>query len=179
MAERIIMLFLICAQVITPAKNNTTGECKDFPTPCDVPSGWTTVKSCTNQQTQNSNILFLGKSVSQSDSYGNNKTAQSVDIFLTLPSGSKIIKQNDYSIISEISINGSEFTVKTAGGPGLCAYEDYGSTCNYTDEVLTNKTTNLTIKDLRIWKDSRGVFSLNPQEGSINNYSFFPFLTKK
>lgn len=35
-----------CAQVITPAKNQATGECKDFPTPCDVPSGWTKVESC-------------------------------------------------------------------------------------------------------------------------------------
>ncbi len=30
----------VCAQVITRAKNQQTGEMKDFPTPCDVPSGW-------------------------------------------------------------------------------------------------------------------------------------------
>jgi len=30
----------ICIQVITPAKNSTTGEVRDFPTPCDVPAGW-------------------------------------------------------------------------------------------------------------------------------------------
>jgi hypothetical protein len=30
-----------CTQVITRAKNNKTGEIKDFPTPCDVPDGWT------------------------------------------------------------------------------------------------------------------------------------------
>ncbi|MBU4245782.1 MAG: hypothetical protein KKE71_01950 [Nanoarchaeota archaeon] len=35
-----------CAQVITPAKNQATGECKEFPTPCDVPSGWDKVDSC-------------------------------------------------------------------------------------------------------------------------------------
>jgi len=35
-----------CIQVITPAQNTTTGECKSFPTPCDVPSGWTKVNSC-------------------------------------------------------------------------------------------------------------------------------------
>jgi len=29
-----------CIQVITPAQNPTTGECKNFPTPCDVPAGW-------------------------------------------------------------------------------------------------------------------------------------------
>ena len=36
----------VCVQVITPAKNNTTGECKNYSTPCDVPSGWTKVSSC-------------------------------------------------------------------------------------------------------------------------------------
>lgn len=36
----------VCAQVITPARNQTTGECKQFPTPCDVPEGWTRVSGC-------------------------------------------------------------------------------------------------------------------------------------
>jgi hypothetical protein len=36
----------ICIQVITPAKNPITGECKEFPTPCDVPPGWIPVKNC-------------------------------------------------------------------------------------------------------------------------------------
>lgn len=31
----------VCAQVITPAKDPQTGQCIEFPTPCDVPSGWT------------------------------------------------------------------------------------------------------------------------------------------
>lgn len=36
----------VCIQVITPAKNLQTGECKDFPTPCDVPAGWEKIESC-------------------------------------------------------------------------------------------------------------------------------------
>ncbi len=36
----------MCAQVITSARNSKTGECKDFPTPCDVPEGWEKVASC-------------------------------------------------------------------------------------------------------------------------------------
>lgn len=36
----------ICAQVITPARDPATGACKNFPTPCDVPSGWYKVDSC-------------------------------------------------------------------------------------------------------------------------------------
>jgi len=36
-----------CIQVITPALNPTNGTCINFPTPCDVPSGWKKVESCT------------------------------------------------------------------------------------------------------------------------------------
>lgn len=35
-----------CADVIQPAVNNLTGECREFPTPCQVPSGWTKVPHC-------------------------------------------------------------------------------------------------------------------------------------
>lgn len=35
-----------CIQVIQPAKNPATGECKDFSTPCDVPKGWVKAESC-------------------------------------------------------------------------------------------------------------------------------------
>lgn len=36
----------VCIQVITNARNPFTGECRAFPTPCDVPSGWQVVASC-------------------------------------------------------------------------------------------------------------------------------------
>ncbi|MBN2101455.1 MAG: PQQ-binding-like beta-propeller repeat protein, partial [Candidatus Aenigmarchaeota archaeon] len=36
----------ICIQVITPAKNPETGECIEYPTPCDVPQGWIKVDVC-------------------------------------------------------------------------------------------------------------------------------------
>lgn len=36
----------ICAQVMTPARDPKTGECKEFPTPCDVPKDWEKVDSC-------------------------------------------------------------------------------------------------------------------------------------
>ncbi|NOQ37769.1 hypothetical protein GQ472_02665 [archaeon] len=35
-----------CAQVITPARDFNTGECVEYPTPCDVPEGWDVVESC-------------------------------------------------------------------------------------------------------------------------------------
>jgi hypothetical protein len=37
---------IFCIQVVTPAKNPVTGECKEFPTPCDVPPGWVKVEKC-------------------------------------------------------------------------------------------------------------------------------------
>ena len=37
---------LFCAQVVTLAKNPETEECRQYPTPCDVPEGWTTETSC-------------------------------------------------------------------------------------------------------------------------------------
>lgn len=34
----------VCIQVITPARNPDTGEVRDFPTPCDVPTGWEPIR---------------------------------------------------------------------------------------------------------------------------------------
>ena len=36
----------VCVQVIAPAINPLTNECRAFPTPCDVPEGWQRVTSC-------------------------------------------------------------------------------------------------------------------------------------
>jgi hypothetical protein len=35
-----------CLQVITPAYNPVTGECREFSTPCSVPRGWIKVAAC-------------------------------------------------------------------------------------------------------------------------------------
>lgn len=35
-----------CVQVLAPARNPLTNECRVFPTPCDVPDGWVSVGSC-------------------------------------------------------------------------------------------------------------------------------------
>lgn len=47
---------IVCAQVITYARS-TTGECKAFATPCDVPSGWTPDTSCTISTTPSGSPL--------------------------------------------------------------------------------------------------------------------------
>jgi len=38
----------ICIQVITPATNGT--DCVNYPTPCNVPEGWTAVKECPSKE---------------------------------------------------------------------------------------------------------------------------------
>lgn len=35
----------VCIQVITPARNSTTGEIREFPTPCAVPVGWEVIEN--------------------------------------------------------------------------------------------------------------------------------------
>jgi len=35
-----------CIQVLAPARNPLTGECRVFPTPCDIPDGWQRTASC-------------------------------------------------------------------------------------------------------------------------------------
>lgn len=35
-----------CIQVIAPARNPLTNECRNFPTPCDVPEGWVQSSAC-------------------------------------------------------------------------------------------------------------------------------------
>jgi len=37
---------IVCIQVITPAKSPTSTECREFPTPCDVPTNWIKVPQC-------------------------------------------------------------------------------------------------------------------------------------
>lgn len=38
---------VLCAQVITPAVDPVTGQCREFGTPCEVPKSFMTVESCT------------------------------------------------------------------------------------------------------------------------------------
>ncbi len=40
----------VCIQVITWARNSTTRECKQFPTPCALPDGWIADKTCTTSR---------------------------------------------------------------------------------------------------------------------------------
>ena len=69
----------VCGQVVTRACSENTGvrECKDFPTPCDVPAGWTveaappqatcaqvTVRACTTS-TQDTTAYKAGTRVCQ------------------------------------------------------------------------------------------------------------------
>lgn len=50
----------MCAQVITPAKNPSTGEIREFPTPCDVPSNWEKINT-QDEEIDNSTGTLAGK----------------------------------------------------------------------------------------------------------------------
>lgn len=52
----------MCAQVITNAES-PSGECRSFPTPCDVPAGWTTVSNCS--PSANANIGDINSRLQQ------------------------------------------------------------------------------------------------------------------
>lgn len=47
----------VCIQVTAPAKDPATGNCKIFPTPCDVPSNWIKVDNCSISSTSFINVL--------------------------------------------------------------------------------------------------------------------------
>lgn len=40
----------VCAQVVTSVVDPVSGQCRQFPTPCDVPSGWKMVMSCSSEE---------------------------------------------------------------------------------------------------------------------------------
>lgn len=74
--------FRVCAQVITPAVS-PLGECKEFPTPCDVPENWTKVESCPSEekpkeQKQNYIAVIIGSIIILSAAYLYMKYAKSM-----------------------------------------------------------------------------------------------------
>ncbi len=104
------------------------------------------VPSVNNQQIQSSEKLFtLWK-----------------DLALKFPASAKI---NGNSIF----IDNSEFQI-SGGVAGICKDEDFDSSnCRYEDD---KSLTNISV--LRLWKNSMGVFALNPQGiPLVNSTSFF------
>jgi hypothetical protein len=65
----------VCIQVITPAYNpQNPPECKEFPTPCDVPSGWVKTEKCPVKtptlQTPTTQTQTLTEAKVEADDYG-------------------------------------------------------------------------------------------------------------
>lgn len=48
-----------CVEVLTPAVNDQTGELRDFPTPCDVPAGWTLLKTADDSDTKSGQYAYI------------------------------------------------------------------------------------------------------------------------
>jgi hypothetical protein len=65
----------VCIQVITPAYNpQNPSECKEFPTPCDVPQGWIKTEKCPVRtptlQTPTNQTQTLTEAKVEADDYG-------------------------------------------------------------------------------------------------------------
>jgi hypothetical protein len=65
----------LCIQVITPAYNPQNPlECKEFPTPCDVPPGWIKTEKCPVRtptlQTPTTQTQTLTEAIVEADDYG-------------------------------------------------------------------------------------------------------------
>jgi hypothetical protein len=65
----------VCIQVITPAYNpQNPSECKEFPTPCDVPPGWVKTEKCPVKtptlQTPTTQTQTLTEAKVEADDYG-------------------------------------------------------------------------------------------------------------
>lgn len=74
----------VCAQVITNAKSSS-GECKSFSTPCDVPQGWTVVKDCSSNSESSPKSLvgdiktYLEKMRASLKEFRDKKTSEDTD----------------------------------------------------------------------------------------------------
>jgi hypothetical protein len=65
----------VCIQVITPAYNpQNPSECKEFPTPCDIPQGWIKTEKCPVRtptlQTPTTQTQSLTEAKVEADDYG-------------------------------------------------------------------------------------------------------------
>ncbi len=78
-----------CIQVITPAMNPETKECKEFSTPCDVPKGWKKVGNCGSSE--DSQVGFLDRDVVNAIDPATGKCWAFKNSF-EAPSGWKILK---------------------------------------------------------------------------------------
>lgn len=80
---------MVCIQVITPAMNPETKECKEFSTPCDIPKGWKKVGNCGSSE--DSQGSFLDRDVVNAIDPATGKCWAFKNSF-EAPSGWKILK---------------------------------------------------------------------------------------
>lgn len=139
----------ICIQVITPAQNPATGECKVFPTPCDVPSAWQKVSSC--PASPPTSIIPTCISEGQTGLEANNDVccAGLTKISNSFPSGSACVAPINTSFVCSYS------------GNGVCGKGE--NTCNCASDCKTEKNlppvidgltapTQLKVNEQGTWK---------------------------
>lgn len=135
---------LFCAQVITPAVNSKTGECVEYPTPCDVPDNWLIPESGSCVQES----LFLSATIQQGvihltwqgipEANGVQilkKEGADSDLFSPFQDGVQSLPLSEENIYLDTSVvKGSTYSYR------LCVPE--GTGCSYSSNIVV-----LTLED--------------------------------
>lgn len=100
-----------------------------------------------------------------------NKLSGNETVLMDTPKNAEVKSQNETGyIVSQVKVDNSLYSVAPQGGGhgGPCPMEDFGTKCGYTDEQVDIKLP-LEIGAVRIWKDEKGIFLINPQSIQLGN----------
>lgn len=111
----------------------------------------------------------------------NNLNDDNEAIFLDAPTNAEVKPQNEVGYItSEVKVNKSLYSVSSqAGGRGgPCPMGEVETKCGYTDDKIDVKSP-LKIAAVRVWKDEKGVFLINPWDIYVGNRGINSILITK
>lgn len=119
----------------------------------------------TKRSNDNSKTLPLITSISKYDEKGNRLGDEpKMDFIFSLPKEA-VVKSDGTTSPHKIQLNEVDYELSFSQRTGgLCPWEDNGSGCTYSDSTLKNSEL------LRIWRDNKGVFALNPQSIQLDGY---------
>lgn len=114
-----------CAQVITPAKNPQTGQCMEFPTPCDVPADWEKVDSCLDYSPTPKPFVFTCSPCAAD--INKDKQVNLIDFSILSSCYNKKITATEKNNCERADINKDQ---KVDGSDLTCLRSVYGKKCN-------------------------------------------------
>lgn len=106
-------------------------------------------------------------------------------IFMDAPENAEIKLQKKTSefqlyIETRVEANGSLYSIlpQDGGRGGPCPMEDFGTKCGYTDDIIDVKPP-LKISAVRVWKDEKGIFLINPWDIYVKDTGINSILISK